>query len=463
MQFKNKSYLILFLSILLIFSTFFVSCAKPAKNEDAEAYKQKILQLSQKFITYVLENKYDQLFPMMDKKMQKVFTKDQILSFSEGVIAKFGKPHNFKFSGGGRFQAYYMALILVEHEKANLTYQVAFDKNDKISGFYIKKVEDKKSETTTTLPSYVNTENFKEINTNIGNGHIVLDGKITLPEKVKKAPFVILVHGSGANDMDETIGPNKIFKDIAYGLSSNGIGVLRYNKRTYQYPKTGIDPENYTIYDITINDAVEAYKKLLTYKFVDKNNIYILGHSLGGMVAPLIYQKIMQDKKIKYKPKGIIIMAGTVDNLANLILRQTKFQAKIDGKITNEEIQNINDIEKKVEKINNKEYDNNFDLVWKGTFWKSIENYSTLEYLQNSYYPILVLQGLKDIQVFPDIAKSFEKKLINKRNITFSYFDNLNHLMMPVKDKSTGREYLTPNFVDFEVINKIKSFIHDNL
>ncbi|MDZ7606573.1 MAG: hypothetical protein U5K79_13515 [Cyclobacteriaceae bacterium] len=58
---------------------------------------------------------------------------------------------------------------------------------------------------------------------------------MTLPKGKNSFPIVLFVHGSGPNDRDETIGPNKPFRDIAYGLAEKGIASLRYDKRTFVY------------------------------------------------------------------------------------------------------------------------------------------------------------------------------------------------------------------------------------
>ncbi|KLU58747.1 hypothetical protein CEB3_c47640 [Peptococcaceae bacterium CEB3] len=65
-----------------------------------------------------------------------------------------------------------------------------------------------------------------------------LNGILSLPDNCcSKVPAVVLVHGSGPADMDESIGANKPFRDIAEALSAKGIAVLRYDKRTKIYGK----------------------------------------------------------------------------------------------------------------------------------------------------------------------------------------------------------------------------------
>ena len=83
-----------------------------------------------------------------------------------------------------------------------------------------------------SAPDYVDDEMFGEMEVTIGSGKWELPGTLTLSKRTRKPPVVVLVHGSGPHDRDETIGPNKPSKDLAWGLASRGIAVMRYEKRT---------------------------------------------------------------------------------------------------------------------------------------------------------------------------------------------------------------------------------------
>ena len=88
-------------------------------------------------------------------------------------------------------------------------------------------------------------------------GPVPLPGTLTLPKG--KGPFrgVVLVHGSGAGDRDETLVGNKPFRDIAWGLAEHGIVVLRYDKRARVSPGWFVN-RGFTVFDETIQDALSA-------------------------------------------------------------------------------------------------------------------------------------------------------------------------------------------------------------
>src|SRR5439155_1698817 len=78
---------------------------------------------------------------------------------------------------------------------------------------------------------YVHPSDFRAVDVSVGTAPFVLGGTLTVPVGLGPFPGVVLLHGSGPQDRDETIGASKVFKDLAEGLASRGIEVLRYDKR----------------------------------------------------------------------------------------------------------------------------------------------------------------------------------------------------------------------------------------
>jgi len=116
-----------------------------------------------------------------------------------------------------------------------------------------------------------------------------LNGILAIPDGTNGLlPAVVLVHGSGPSNMDEKVENITPFKDLAQGLSEKGIAVLRYNKRTFVYGKQMKTDTGLSVREETIEDAILAADFLRKDIRIDSNKMFILGHSMGGMLAPRI-------------------------------------------------------------------------------------------------------------------------------------------------------------------------------
>ncbi|CRK84675.1 alpha/beta hydrolase family protein [Neobacillus massiliamazoniensis] len=143
-----------------------------------------------------------------------------------------------------------------------------------------------------------------------------LNGILTIPNETNGLfPAVVLVQGSGPSNMDEKIGNNYPFKDLAEGLSEKGIAVLRYDKRTLVYGKEMRNDTGITVKEETIEDAILAADFLRKDSRIDSNKIFIVGHSLGGMLAPRIDAE-------GGNFAGVIIMGGSPRKLEEIMMDQ---------------------------------------------------------------------------------------------------------------------------------------------
>jgi dipeptidyl aminopeptidase/acylaminoacyl peptidase len=297
------------------------------------------------------------------------------------------------------------------------------------------------------------------------DGQYPLNGILTLSDNcTSKIPAVVLVHGSGSHDMDETLWENKPFRDIAEYLSPKGIAVLRYDKRTYIYGKKIAKQEdfkNFTVKEETIDDAIIAANILRNDKRIEPSQIYILGHSLGGVLAPRIDAE-------GGNFKGIIILAGSPRSLADIIISQNEEMIPKLGKLMQLIAKRqFASLKIKLDAIENmtEEEAKNTKLFGQNRMWylKEMIEHPVDEYLKNVEKPILILHGEKDFQV--TVEKDFElyrKICSGKNNVIFKLYPELNHLFMKsiygnIKDYK--KEYKVPQKVNTTVLDDIVEFI----
>jgi dipeptidyl aminopeptidase/acylaminoacyl peptidase len=293
-----------------------------------------------------------------------------------------------------------------------------------------------------------------------------LNGILTIPDEQNGLlPAVVLVHGSGPGNMDEKVGNNYPFKNLAEGLSEKGIAVLRYDKRTLIYGKEMKDDPRLSVKEETIEDAILAADFLRKDSRIDSNKIFIVGHSMGGMLAPRIDAE-------GGNFRGIIIMAGSPRKLEEILMDQSrdvlkslnrflkmiakKQIAKMSTKFDN--IYNLNDEEAKSIVVLGKHV--------RAFYLKEMGEHPPIEYLKGLSKPVFILQGDKDFQVSTEKDFDEYRNLLGELpNVTFKLYPNLNHLFMPFvygEILKTKKEYKVAQQVDEQVVNDIADWIHRN-
>jgi hypothetical protein len=133
----------------------------------------------------------------------------------------------------------------------------------------------------------------------------------------------VLLAGSGPNDRDETIGRNKPLKDLAHGLASRGVVVLRFDKVTYAHPNQLREARDFTLADEYVSHPVAAVRPLREHSAVDPGRVLLLGHSLGGTVAP-------RAAAAEPSVAGLVILAGGAQPLHWAAVRQLRYLASLD-------------------------------------------------------------------------------------------------------------------------------------
>ncbi len=348
---------------------------------------------------------------------------------------------------------YNVVVATTEFERGTVDLNVGIDDAGHVAGFFIVPPSAPQASAEYTPPSYVSQSAFREREVTVGSSEWALSGTLAVPVGPGPFPAVVLVHGSGPNDRDETVAAAKPFRDLAWGLASRGIAVLRYEKRTRQHgAKVGAVP-NFTLQQETVEDAVAAAALLRGTEGIDPARVYVLGHSLGAMAVPRIGG---QDPKIA----GFIVMAGAARPLEDMILEQVTYVAGLDGTVTGEETKQIEGLRQEVAKVKALQPGATGSVLGApASYWLDLRGYNPPEAAKALHRPMLVLQGERDYQVTPDHFEAWKKALEGRKDVTFKSYPGLNHLFIEGEGKSSPVEYQKPGHVMEAVVADVAGWI----
>jgi uncharacterized protein len=384
-----------------------------------------------------------------DATMKAVLSEQALLDGWDKNAAQFGALRGHAAPQQQPRGAYTAVVIPCEFERGKLDVTVVFNAAGEIAGLSM-------SPPAYAPPDYAVPASFAERDVTVGAGDWALPGTLTMPVGAGPFPAIVLVHGSGPNDRDESLGPNKPFKDLALGLASRGLAVLRYDKRTKVYGAKVAPLTQFTVREESIDDAIVATALLRAEPKIDPARIFVLGHSLGGMIAPRIAEA---DPKIA----GIIVMAGLVRPLDQAMYDQSRYLANADGTVTPAEQQQIDAAKKAMETIASlTDEDAKAGKRIAGapaSYWLDLRDYNPPAAAARLPQRILVLQGERDYQVTTSDFVRWQSALAGIPTAQFKLYPALNHLFIAGTGRSLPAEYAVPGHVLVEVINDIAAWI----
>ncbi len=347
--------------------------------------------------------------------------------------------------------------VTCQFEKAAIDFHVVFDQTGQISSLVPQPAP---VTSAYNPPAYVNAAAFHDVEVTVGSGEWALPGTLSLPLGAGPFPVVVLVHGSGPQDRDETIGPSKPFRDLAWGLASQGIAVLRYEKRTKVHAAK-LTPDQLaglTVQEEVVDDALLAVHLLRQTPGIAPGRVYVLGHSLGATTAPRIGE---QDPSIA----GLIVLAGLTRRLEDTILDQVTYVYGLSGSTTDGQKAELEQLKKQVARVKDPNLSDQvpakeLPMGISPAYWLALRDYHPEEVAASLPMRIFVLQGGRDYQVTAEADfPAWQHALGHKSNATLKLYPGLSHMFVEGEGRSLPQEFLVEGHVSEEVIQDIARWI----
>lgn len=390
----------------------------------------------------------DQVLAQFDAKRL-----EQLWTSQTGSLGQFVEVASVEY---GTSQGYHVVVARARFTGGLQLVQLSFDGQERIAGLAFPA-----SSGSYSPPDYADTDAFSETELPLtATEGCELPARLTVPTPEAAGdgpvPGVVLVHGSGPQDMDQSIGHNRVFQDLAWGLASRGVAVCRYDKRTYA---CDVDRAAITLDGKVTDDALTALSRLREANRVDSARTAVVGHSLGGMVAPRIAS---EDGQVA----GAAMLAANARPLPDLVVEQSEYLANLDGSVSDAEQEQFDAIRETVERIRAGDVGDDEVVLDLGgdEWWADLADYDQVATAEGLDVPLTFHQGVRDYQVSVDRDFGrWQEALGDREDVTFERYDALNHLFVAGEGDPNPSEYFQPGNVDRAVVENLASWARDAL
>ncbi len=432
--------------VALAFSAIFVLLSPAQPVADPAAAARKALDL-------LLAEKYTELRTLLSVQGRQRLTEDALRNQVGGRIRTFGQLSSIGEPVTGKDGPDTLVSFPLRFAAMNVNIQFTLNRFLQVASLAFRPA-DAPLPKLWQRPAYSHPESFTERELTVGNDSWQLGATLTLPSGKGLFPAVVLVHGPGPNDRDESVYSNRIFRDLAEGLASRGIAVLRYDKRTFAYADKMGDLE-FTMEQETLEDAMRAVVLLRAQPEIAPDRVYVLGHSLGGYALPRIAAR---DRRLA----GLIFLAANARPIEDVALDQNDYVAHLNGDPAPQMQQRLDALKAEVARVKSLQPGQQAPQVLMGlpgAYLLNLKDYDPAARAKELGIPMLFLQGGRDFQVTGKDFEIWKTALGGRNNATFKQYPSLNHLFMSGDGPSNPTEYLKASNIDAAAVADIAGWI----
>lgn len=391
---------------------------------------------ARKALDLLLAHKYSEMTPLFSAGAKSVNTEEQL---AKKVPDSWGAAQNIGTPAVQALGTSSIVTIPVKFANEEVQFRIAVNQQGQL-GMIVTLVDPWKH------PVYSKPDSFKERELTIGT-EWKLGATLTVPNGAGPFPGIVLVHDRGQADRDEATGLVKVFKDLAEGLASRGIVVLRYEKRTRTYPAV-IQSADYSAETEIINDAELALGVLRAQPEVKQDRVFALGFGFGGYLLPRIAEA---DGKLA----GMIVLNGNARPLEDVALDEAAYRG-----ITGPQLAVIQEQAAKIKKLTPGDADTSALLGMLGPYLLDLKGYDAPGQAKLLKVPMLILQGERDFQVNMKDFAAWKSGLAGFQAVTMKTYPALDHVMVEGTGKSSENDYRRPGqHVSETVIDDIAKWV----
>ena len=309
-------------------------------------------------------------------------------------------------------------------------------------------------------PGYADPGRFDETDVTLGSGPLAVPGALCLPRQRLSGllPALVLLGGSGPEDRDGSIGRSKPLRDLAWGLASRGVAVLRFDKVTHAHPDLVSQNRAFTVADEYLPDALAAIALLQAHPDIDPARVFVAGHSLGGTVAPRV-------AAAQPSVAGLVLLAGGAQPLQWAAVRQISYLASLAPATAASSRPGIDALTAQASRVDSPDLspetpDAELPFGVPAPYWLDLRGYDPVGVAAGLRQPMLILQGGRDYQVtVADDLSRWRAGLDQRPEVTIRVYPADNHFFFPGTGPSSPAELAAAQHLDPEVVADLRGWL----